>query len=137
MLRKLPRAQARHRLSDRLSCLVQALDALDGLLHGTRTASLSVYDLIGQNVICVKPTQTMPNLPVARVMWKPMPNLITGSECWIIAGGAHHTVLSYDISVETLRDFARIMGIEFVNIDANTTPAALEKELMLGEVIWK
>ncbi|MBR6761198.1 MAG: L-arabinose isomerase [Oscillospiraceae bacterium] len=93
--------------------------------------------LIGQNVICVKPTQTMPNLPVARVMWKPMPNLITGSECWIIAGGAHHTVLSYDISVETLRDFARIMGIEFVNIDANTTPAALEKELMLGEVIWK
>ncbi len=93
--------------------------------------------LIGQNVICVKPTQTMPNLPVARVMWKPMPNLITGSECWIIAGGAHHTVLSYDISVEALRDFARIMGIEFVNIDANTTPAALEKELMLGEVIWR
>ena len=43
----------------------------------------------------------MPNLPVARVMWKPEPNLATGIECWIIAGGAHHTVLSYDVTAES------------------------------------
>lgn len=93
--------------------------------------------LIVQDIECVTPTQTMPNLPVARVMWKPMPNLCIGAECWIIAGGAHHTVLSYDINSEILRDFARIMRIEFVNINKNTTPAALENELLLGDVIWR
>jgi hypothetical protein len=29
------------------------------------------------------------------------------------------------------------MGIEFVNINKTTTPAALEKELLLGDVIWR
>lgn len=93
--------------------------------------------IIVQDVECIKPIQTMPNLPVARVMWKPMPDLITGAECWITAGGAHHTALSYDITVDILRDFARIMGIEFVNINKTTTPAALEKELLLGDIIWR
>lgn len=93
--------------------------------------------LITENIECVKPTQTMPNLPVARVMWKPMPDLATGAQCWIIAGGAHHTVLSHDVSVDILRDFARIMGIEFVNINKDTVPETLEKELMLGDVIWR
>lgn len=32
--------------------------------------------LIVQDIECVKPTQTMPNLPVARVMWRPI-----GSTC--------------------------------------------------------
>lgn len=93
--------------------------------------------LITENVECVKPTQTMPNLPVARVMWKPMPDLATGAQCWIISGGAHHTVLSYDVSVDILRDFARIMGVEFVNINKDTVPEALERELMLGDIIWR
>lgn len=93
--------------------------------------------LITQDVECVKPIQTMPNLPVARVMWKPMPNLVVGAECWITAGGAHHTVLSYNITVDILRDFARIMGIEFININNSTTPATLEKELLLGDIIWR
>lgn len=60
----------------------------------------------------------MPNLPVARVMWKAMPNLTTGVECWITAGGAHHTVLSYDVTAEQMRDWARIMDIEYVHIGA-------------------
>lgn len=93
--------------------------------------------LIAQKVECVKPPQTMPNLPVARTMWKPMPDLKTGAECWITAGGAHHTVLSYDVSEDILRDFAKNIGIELVIIDSNTTPAALEKELMLGDIIWR
>ncbi len=93
--------------------------------------------LISQDVTCVDPIQTMPNLPVARVMWKPMPNLCVGAECWITAGGAHHTVLSFDINIDILRDFSRIMGIEFVNINSDTTPYALEKELLLGDVIWR
>ncbi len=93
--------------------------------------------LIAQDVECVKPFQSMPNLPVARVMWKPAPDFLTGMECWILAGGAHHTTLSYDINTDVLRDFARIMGIEFVSINAATDIYALEKELMLGDVIWR
>ena len=65
--------------------------------------------LIVQDIECVKPILPMPNLPVARVMWRAMPDLTTGVECWITAGGAHHTVLSYDVSAEMMRDWARIM----------------------------
>ena len=92
--------------------------------------------LIAQDVTCEKPFQNMPNLPVARVMWKPEPSFLEGLECWIIAGGAHHTVLSYDISAQVLRDFARIMGIELCEITASTTTVSLERELMLGDMIY-
>ena len=79
----------------------------------------------------------MPNLPVARVMWKPMPDLMTGIEAWITAGGAHHTVLSYDVSAEMMKDFANIMGIEFVHITKDTTVEALEEKLLVADLIWK
>ena len=82
--------------------------------------------LIVQDIECVKPILPMPNLPVARVMWRAMPDLTTGVECWITAGGAHHTVLSYDVSAEMMRDWARIMDIEFVHITKDTTPEKLE-----------
>lgn len=92
--------------------------------------------LIVQDVKCEKPFQDMPNLPVARTMWRPAPDFLNGLECWIIAGGAHHTVLSYDITDETIRDFARIMGIELVCINADTTTVGLERDLKLGDVIY-
>ena len=50
----------------------------------------------------------MPNLPVARVMWQAEPSLTTGVECWITAGGAHHTVLSYDVTAEQMKDWANM-----------------------------
>ena len=93
--------------------------------------------LICQDVECVKPIMEMPNLPVARVMWKPMPDLLTGVECWITAGGAHHTVLSYDVSAEQMRDFANMMQIEFVHITKDTTVESLEEKLMISDLIWK
>ncbi|MEA4969730.1 MAG: L-arabinose isomerase [Candidatus Pelethousia sp.] len=93
--------------------------------------------LIVQDLECIKPSQTMPNLPVARVMWKPLPSLAVGAEAWIIAGGAHHTVLSYDCDAQMMRDWARMMDIEFVHIHAGTDPAALENELMMMDLAWK
>ena len=93
--------------------------------------------LICQEIKCVKPIMEMPNLPVARVMWKPMPDLSTGIECWITAGGAHHTVLSYDVSAEMMKDFANMLGIEFVYINENTTVESLEEKLMVADLIWK
>ena len=70
-------------------------------------------------------------------MWKAMPNVTTGVECWIQAGGAHHTVLTYDVTAEQMADWARIMGIEFVHITKDTTPEKLEQELFLADLAWK
>ncbi|WRS28657.1 L-arabinose isomerase [Oscillospiraceae bacterium MB08-C2-2] len=95
------------------------------------------FRLIVQDIECVKPTQTMPNLPVARIMWKPMPDLATGAECWILAGGAHHTVLSYDCDAEMMRDWARMIGIEFAYINKDTDPVKFEQELLLADMAWK
>ena len=50
----------------------------------------------------------MPKLPVARVLWKPRPDLATAAECWIIAGGAHHTGYSRVVKAEWLRDWAEM-----------------------------
>ena len=93
--------------------------------------------LICQDIHCVKPIMPRPNLPVARVMWQAMPNLTDGVECWITAGGAHHTVLSYDVTAEQMRDWARMMDIEFVHINKDTTLVDLEKELFFNDLAWK
>ncbi len=93
--------------------------------------------LIAQDIHCVKPILPMPNLPVARVMWRAEPSLATGVECWITAGGAHHTVLSYDVDAEMLRDWARMMDIEFVHINKDTTVEGLEHDIFLADLAWK
>ena len=93
--------------------------------------------LICQDIECVKPIMEMPNLPVARVMWRPQPDLLTGIECWITAGGAHHTVLSYDVTAEQMKDFANMMGVEFVHITKDTTVEKLEEKLMVADLVWK
>ena len=93
--------------------------------------------LICQDIHCVKPILPMPNLPVARVMWQAEPSLTIGVECWITAGGAHHTVLSYDVSAEQMKDWANMMGIEFVHIGKDTTVEGLEQQLFLNDIAWK
>ncbi|MCI8363157.1 MAG: L-arabinose isomerase [Clostridia bacterium] len=93
--------------------------------------------LICQDIRCVKPILPMPNLPVARVMWQAEPSLTTGVECWITAGGAHHTVLSYDVTAEQMKDWANMLDIEFVHITKDTTVESLEHDLFLSDLAWK
>ena len=93
--------------------------------------------LICQDIHCVKPILPMPNLPVARVMWQAEPDLATGVECWITAGGSHHTVLSYDVTAGQMKDWCTMMGIEFVHITRDTTVEGLERELFLNDLTWK
>jgi L-arabinose isomerase len=93
--------------------------------------------LIVQDIECVKPIMDMPNLPVARVMWKIQPNLREGIRQWITAGGAHHTVLTYDATAEMLEDWAEMMDIEFVHLTENTTTEELKKELRVNDLLWK
>ncbi|MCL1823632.1 MAG: L-arabinose isomerase [Oscillospiraceae bacterium] len=93
--------------------------------------------LIAQEVECVKPVYEMPKLPVARVMWKPLPDFKTAVSAWLLAGGAHHTVLSYGVTAEIMRDYARMAGLEFVHLSADTNLMKLEQELALSDMIWR
>lgn len=93
--------------------------------------------LIVQDVQAVKPIMEMPNLPVARAMWRAAPDLCTGAKLWILAGGAHHTVFSYDADAGLLRDWANMMDIEFVHIGAESEPESFKQQLLLSDLIWK
>lgn len=93
--------------------------------------------LIVQDIEAVKPILEMPNLPVARVMWKAMPDLLTGAHAWILAGGAHHTVLTYAATAEMMEDWAEMMDIEFVHITKDTTIEAFKQQLFLSDIAWK
>lgn len=93
--------------------------------------------MIVNDVLARAPYQDMPRLPVARVMWKPLPDLSTAAEAWILAGGAHHTVLSYQLNAEHMRDFCHMMGIEFIHINRDTKIADLMRELSVNDIIWR
>jgi len=95
------------------------------------------FRMIVHDIEAYSPIEKMPKLPVASVMWKPMPDLITGSECWITAGGAHHSILTYALTAENMRDFAEMVGIEFVHIHADSTVNELKEKLNLNDLIWQ
>lgn len=90
--------------------------------------------MICNDVECREQINDMPKLPVAGVLWKPLPCLQTSAEAWIYAGGAHHSVLSYSLTADNMRDFAEIMGIEFVHINENTEINEFRKELFYNDV---
>lgn len=93
--------------------------------------------MIVQDVEAVKPIYDMPNLPVARIMWKAMPDLRTGAHAWIVAGGAHHTVFTYAATAQMMEDWAEMMDIEFVHITGDTTIEGLKQQLFLADLAWK
>lgn len=95
------------------------------------------FRLIINEVDCKKVEKPMPKLPVATAFWTPRPNLATGAESWIIAGGAHHTAFSYDLTAEQMGDWAAAMGIEAVYIDNDTTIRGLKNELMWNSVVYR
>ena len=87
------------------------------------------FRLLVNEVTAVTPTKELPKLPVARVLWKPMPDMETGCAAWILAGGAHHTVYSQNLTSEHLEDFAAIAKIEMVLIDKETNIRNFKNEL--------
>ena len=71
----------------------------------------------------------MPKLPVARAVWAPKPDFTTSTECWLAAGGPHHTVLSTALNAEHLTDLADMLGTELALIGKGTTTTQFAKEL--------
>ncbi|HEX8371674.1 MAG TPA: L-arabinose isomerase [Chthoniobacterales bacterium] len=92
------------------------------------------FRLIVNEVVAIKPPKPLPKLPVARAVWKCLPNFKTACAAWIYAGGAHHTGYSYAVTSEHLEDFANIAGIEFVPIDADTQIRSFQQDLRNNEV---
>jgi L-arabinose isomerase len=82
------------------------------------------------------PPKGFEKLPVARVLWRPLPNLVTASEAWILAGGGHHTAYSDGVTAEYIRNFAEMMQIEFVEINSETTIPKFRNELRYSEGYW-
>jgi len=106
-----------------------------------KAINVSVIDLGNRfrmivNAVEVVKCPEMPNLPVASVLWKPLPDLKTGAAAWIMAGGAHHTGFSTSIDAEYLEDFTGMMGIEYVLIDEKCNLTEFKKELRWNEVSY-
>jgi L-arabinose isomerase len=95
------------------------------------------FRLILNEVDAVTPKEAMPKLPVARILWKPLPTLKDAAEAWILAGGAHHTAFSFDITTEHMLDWAQMVGVECLLINKDTNMMAFRNELKWNDVIWR
>ncbi|WP_409966655.1 L-arabinose isomerase [Mycovorax composti] len=95
------------------------------------------FRLLVNEVEALEPQHDLPKLPVARVLWRPYPDMNTGCAAWILAGGAHHTCYSQNLTAEHLEDFADMAGIEFTLIGKNTDLYHFKNELRWSEVYYQ
>lgn len=95
------------------------------------------FRMIVNDVECQPQEHDMPKLPVAAVLWKPLPDLETSAEAWIYAGGAHHSVLSYGLTAEEMCDLAEILDVEYIHIGKDTDIRELRHELTWNDLVWK
>jgi L-arabinose isomerase len=106
-----------------------------------KAINVSVIDLGNRfrmivNEVEVVKCPDMPHLPVASVLWKPLPDLKTAAGAWILAGGAHHTGFSNIVDAEYMEDFAAMMGIEYLLIGEKCDLTSFRNELKLNEIYY-
>ena len=94
------------------------------------------FRLLVNEVEAIKPEADLPKLPVARVLWRCKPDLKTAATAWILAGGAHHTCYSQNLSAEHLEDFSAMAGIEYITINDRTELYAFKNELRWNELYY-
>ncbi len=92
---------------------------------------------VANEVEVVAPDEPLPNLPVARAVWRPAPDLLTSAEAWLTAGGPHHTVLSVALATEHLEDLAEMTRTELAVIDAATTTRRFAQELRWSQAYFR
>jgi L-arabinose isomerase len=95
------------------------------------------FRFVANEVEVVSPDEPLPNLPVARAVWKPAPSLTTSAESWITAGAPHHTVLSQAVGTDTIRDFTHMLNVELLVIDHDTTTAAFGDRIRWNQAYYR
>jgi L-arabinose isomerase len=95
------------------------------------------FRILANEIELVPPNKPMGKLPVGRAVWKPQPNLSTSAECWLTAGGSHHTVLSRAVDAQVIADFAEMAGVEFLLIGEDTTVSGFKKELRWNQAYYR
>jgi len=95
------------------------------------------FRLLVNEVEAVEPEHELPKLPVARVLWKPYPDMQTGCAAWIYAGGAHHTCYSQNLASDHLEDFAEMIGIEYLRIGKDTDLYNFKNILRWNEMYYR
>ncbi|MDO4491052.1 MAG: L-arabinose isomerase [Lachnospiraceae bacterium] len=88
------------------------------------------FRIICADIELVEQPKPMPNLPVARIMYRHKPNFAIGTAAWCYAGGAHHSVVSTALTRADIAMFARLTGTELITIGDDTTEADLQKFFM-------
>ena len=94
------------------------------------------FRMIVNEVDVIQPPEPLANLPVARAVWVPRPNLRTAAAAWIYAGGAHHTGFSQALTTEHLEDFADMADLEFLPIGRDTDLRAFRNELRWNDAAY-
>jgi len=85
--------------------------------------------LVANEIDAIEPPDAFPRLPVARALWVPRPDFTTSAECWLLAGGPHHTAYSQAVGLEVIEDFAEMLDVELLAIDAATEARQFRKEV--------
>jgi len=94
------------------------------------------FRMVVNEVDTVEPPGDMPNLPVAKALWEPRPNLEVAAAAWIHAGGAHHSVYTQGITLEQLSDFAEMVDTELLVIGADTDIRSFKEQLRHNAVYY-
>jgi L-arabinose isomerase len=95
------------------------------------------FRLLANTITVVPPDAPLPHLPVARAVWEPAPSLTTAAESWLVAGGPHHTVLTTQVDLASLRDFAAMVHTELAVIDAYTDPYEFTDRLRWNQAYYR
>lgn len=95
------------------------------------------FRLVANKVKVINPDEPLPNLPVARAVWQPLPNFETSVQCWLASGAAHHTVLTTQVGIDAWRAFATIAGVELAEIDEETTTKHYTDGLRFNQVYYR
>ena len=85
----------------------------------------------------VPPDAELPHLPVARAVWKPQPDFATSAEAWLMAGAAHHTVLTTQVGLDAFVDLADIARTELLTIDGSTTSRGFAQEIRWNHAYYR
>jgi L-arabinose isomerase len=95
------------------------------------------FRLVAAEVECLPLPAEMPHLPVGHAVWRSKPDFRTAATAWLAAGASHHTAMSNQIGTRVVQDFAAMVGVELLVIDADTTIEAAERELRLNSAAFR